>query len=305
MFYNNLTSRVSYYVRYVRSSRSMPAMTRDVRIVVLLILMSLATACSSSASKTIRVSTSIAHAAVSTPTRPRASLEFRGLEYSGNTPLIFPANESPCTTNHPTSVPSATLLFDRKDQYCYIVGPVLLTAAAVTSASVLYDQTTSQWAVILHWGNNDFLAKIAGPLVNKDVTIVLNGIVQSAPVINPGITGRDVEITSDYSRAQAISVAGSIMGIAPSQVKVDASGSPADACNTMDDASKAASAVFYANNGGAYPKTFGDMENGNPQLLELSLGATGTGTVLTGNGWKLTMTGGGTTMPIFTCSVGS
>jgi hypothetical protein len=273
----------------------------------------LAAACSSGTSKTAPAptSTSIPRTTVATaptPTRPRGSLEFREVEYTGLNPLFFPASERPCVAKRLSSVAPAipgTVLFDRKHQYCYFVGAVLLTGAGIVLASVVYDPTQSAWAVNLHFDNNDFLTKIAGPLVDKELAIVLNGVVQSAPDINPGIAGRDIEITGDYSRAEAINVAASIIGIAPSRVKVDASGSPAGVCNTMDDASKAASAVFYANNVGAYPKTFGDMENGNPRLLDLSLGATGTGTVLTGNGWKLTMTGGGTTMPTFTCAVGS
>jgi preprotein translocase subunit SecD len=78
--------------------------------------------------------------------------------------------------------------------------------------------------VDLHWGNDDFLKKIAQPLINKEVAIVLDGLVVSTPVINRGITGRDVEITGAISRAEAINVAASIMGIAPSQVRIDTSG---------------------------------------------------------------------------------
>ena len=70
----------------------------------------------------------------------------------------------------------------------------------------------------------------------------------------------------------------------------------------MSDASKAGSAVFYALKGSVYPKTFADMENTKPPILELPNGANGTGTELHGKGWTLTMTGGGTTEPTFTCS---
>ena len=37
------------------------------------------------------------------------------------------------------------------------------------------------------------------PYVGKQVAIELDGVVQSAPEINPGITGRDVQITGDFS----------------------------------------------------------------------------------------------------------
>jgi preprotein translocase subunit SecD len=78
--------------------------------------------------------------------------------------------------------------------------------------------------VDLHGGNDDVLKRIAQPLINKEVTLVLDDLAVSAPVINPGITGRDVEITGTISRAEAINVAASIVGIAPSQVRIDTSG---------------------------------------------------------------------------------
>jgi len=115
------------------------------------------------------------------------------------------------------------------------------------------------------------------------------------------------------TRAECMAVGGFVhisARVGPEKTLVEhyssyANGFPAEACNMMNDAARAASAVFYANNGGTYPKNFGDMENGNPRLLELPNGVTGTGTVLTGNDWKLTMTGGGKFIPTFTCSVDS
>jgi hypothetical protein len=277
-------------------------------VVVIGTLVAVAAACSSGTKAATTTSTTlrIPHATETTaptPTRPRASLEFREVESSNDSPLIVPARERACSTRHLVSVASGTVLFDRKHQYCYFVGRVLLTGAGIASATVVYDSNASTWSVNVRWSNNDFLKKIAQPLVNKQVAIVVKGVVQSAPVINLGIEGQDVLInTGTYTRAQAVEVAASIMGIAASQVPVDANGSPADVCNAMNDAARAASAVFYANNGGAYPKTFSDMEKSNPPTLELPKDVTGTRTVLTGNGWKLTMTGGGGSAPTFTCS---
>ena len=97
---------------------------------------------------------------------------------------------------------------------------MLLTGAGVASATVVYDENSSQWAVNVHFANNDFLTKIAVPYLNKTVAIVLDGVVQGAPVINPGITGRDVEITGDDTQAQATDIAAAILGVAPSQIHV-------------------------------------------------------------------------------------
>ena len=116
------------------------------------------------------------------------------------------------------------LLFDRRRAYCYLLGPSLVPSSSVGSASVFYDPTTSQWPVNIHFKNNDFLTKVAKPMVNKQVAIVLAGIVQSVPVINPGITGRDVEVSGGFTRAGAIELASVIMGVAPVHVHITASG---------------------------------------------------------------------------------
>jgi preprotein translocase subunit SecD len=95
------------------------------------------------------------------------------------------------------------ILPDRKQESCYVLGPAIVTGKSVGSANVQYDSTSSQWAANVHFKNNDFLDKIAGPLVNKNVAIELDGVVQSAPNINPGITGRDVEITGAFTQGEA------------------------------------------------------------------------------------------------------
>ena len=95
------------------------------------------------------------------------------------------------------------ILPDRKQTSCYVLGPAIVTGKSIGSASVIYDSTSSQWATNVHFKNNDFLTKIAQPLVNKQVAIELDGVVQSAPTINPGITGRDVEITGAFTQGEA------------------------------------------------------------------------------------------------------
>ena len=73
-------------------------------------------------------------------------------------------------------------------------------------------------------------------------------------------------------------------------------------CHAMRDASKAASAVFYANSTlSTFPTTFTDMTTDEPPELEAPAGAVVTATSITGEGWTLTVTGGGATAPTFTC----
>jgi len=134
---------------------------------------------------------------------------------SGLTPTTIP---HPTTTTTPTFPGCAALikqsppdtdsaqqvvLPDRLHQNCYVLGPAIVTGKSIGSANTLYDSTQSQWSTNVHFKNNDFLTKIAGPYVNKDVAIELDGVVQSAPVINPGITGRDVEITGNFTQGEA------------------------------------------------------------------------------------------------------
>jgi len=116
------------------------------------------------------------------------------------------------------------LLFDRRRAYCYLLGPSLVPSTSVGAASVSYDQTTSQWAVIVHFKNNDFLTNVAGPLTNKQIAIVLAGFVQSAPTINPGITARAIEVVGGFTQPGAIELASVIMGVAPVSVHVDTTG---------------------------------------------------------------------------------
>jgi preprotein translocase subunit SecD len=112
------------------------------------------------------------------------------------------------------------VLIDQEHRSCYIVGPVLLTGVDVNSDSVFYDPTDSQWSVDLHWANNAFLTTIARPLVNHEIAIVLNHFVLSAPQITASFSGRDLELSENYTRATAITIAASIMGTARSKVRI-------------------------------------------------------------------------------------
>jgi len=95
------------------------------------------------------------------------------------------------------------VLPDRKRTACYVLGPAVVTGKSVGSAGTSYDSTRSQWTTDVHFKNNDFVEKIAGPYLQKQVAIELDGVVQSAPVINAGITGRNVQITGDFTQGEA------------------------------------------------------------------------------------------------------
>ena len=129
----------------------------------------LGAACSSGSAKTTAspISTSIPTThpnAPTTPTstRPRGKLEFRKVDYTDTSPPpVLSATSPSCLLirHHSSTATKEAVLFDRNG-HCYLVGPALLTGAGIDSAGVVYDSTTSTWAVNLHWGNNDFLRKM-------------------------------------------------------------------------------------------------------------------------------------------------
>jgi preprotein translocase subunit SecD len=169
--------------------------------------------------------------------RPKLPLEFREvkLQIASNRDIKPVGGSGPSTLQRcatlvtppaqvrPTN--QSELLFDRRRAYCYLLGPSLVPSASVGTASVIYDSTSSQWAVNVHINNNDFLNRVANPMVGHQIAVVLAGFVQSAPTINPGITGRDVEIAGGFTQSGAIELASVIMGVAPVSVHVDSTGS--------------------------------------------------------------------------------
>jgi preprotein translocase subunit SecD len=167
--------------------------------------------------------------------RPKAVLEFRAVQYSGDTPLTIP-NEikvrgtgtvpgdgrscAALAAESDRSGVQEAVLFDRTPKFCYVLGPVLLNGDRIDAAAVAFDSTMQQWVVDIHFETNEFVTRVAQPLVNRVVAIVLDGVVQSAPQIHPGITGHDVQIAGGYTRSEAIAVAASIRGVSPSKVRV-------------------------------------------------------------------------------------
>ncbi len=104
------------------------------------------------------------------------------------------------TADHPAS---NSWLRDRDRTACYLVGPIVLDGAGVESADAEIDSTTSLWIINVHFRNDDFVTKVARPYVDKQIAIVVDGVVQSAPTVNQGITGRDVTISGNFTRAEA------------------------------------------------------------------------------------------------------
>jgi preprotein translocase subunit SecD len=88
---------------------------------------------------------------------------------------------------------------------CWALGPSILTGKSVKTARSSYatDSSGSGWGVDVTFKNDDFVNKVATPNVGKQVAIELDGVVQSAPVINQGITGRTVRISGNFTQGEA------------------------------------------------------------------------------------------------------
>ena len=87
-------------------------------------------------------------------------------------------------------------------EVCYLLGPALMTGRNIDSAGSEYDPNTAEYVTNIEFGNDEFVEKVA-PLVGSNVAIELDGVVQSAPTINPGITGRDVQISGGFGQGEA------------------------------------------------------------------------------------------------------
>ena len=77
-----------------------------------------------------------------------------------------------------------------------------------------------------------------------------------------------------------------------------------NACVVSAGAAKTASAVYFANTHGTYPTRWADITTPSPPLYVLADGVTINSRKrkeLDGDGWTLTMRGGGATEPTFTC----
>ena len=107
------------------------------------------------------------------------------------------------------------VLADVQKLSCYVLGPTLLTGRNVGSADAVSDPTTGAWDVNVHFANDDFVQKVAKPYVDKQIAIDLDGVVQSAPTINPGITGSDVTISGAFDEATARDVASAHRSLQP------------------------------------------------------------------------------------------
>jgi hypothetical protein len=63
---------------------------------------------------------------------------------------------------------------------------------------------------VVAFTGNEFVDKVARPMVGQRVAIVVDDVVLSAPTINEGITGREVQITGDFAEGEARGLAATL-----------------------------------------------------------------------------------------------
>jgi preprotein translocase subunit SecD len=107
----------------------------------------------------------------------------------------------------PDVADKTVLLPDLQKTACYVLGPTIMTGRNVGTATAVVNPNTAAWEVNVHFKNNDFVTKVATPYVNQEVAIELDGVVQSAPKINAGITGQDITISGSFTSKEAHNLA--------------------------------------------------------------------------------------------------
>ena len=106
--------------------------------------------------------------------------------------------------------------YDAGTDFKYKLGPVLITGAALTKATAVYltansANPTAQPGWQVNFTLNSAGAKTFGDitkrLLNKQLAIVLDNVVQSAPTVQSAITGGQGQITGSFTEQQAKNLA--------------------------------------------------------------------------------------------------
>jgi len=132
-----------------------------------------------------------------TPTTVATPASTGGCVGSGANSVCVHQTQPPGDRNAVVTLPDIT------GKTCYVLAPTIMTGTGIGTAEAVVDQQNGGWQVNVHFKNDDFLNKIAKPLVGSLVAMELDGQVQSAPKINSGITGHDVTISGSFTEKEA------------------------------------------------------------------------------------------------------
>jgi hypothetical protein len=128
-----------------------------------------------------------ANAPTTVATTPRPKVAFAMRVVQGNSP------KRPC--------PGGLVPDIKPSLGCYQLGPVLLDNSDIVSASASSDDVGG-------WGLDVTMTGTRYPAVMRDnagrhVALLINGEVVSAPMVNPGITGREMRISGNFDEQTA------------------------------------------------------------------------------------------------------
>jgi type II secretory pathway pseudopilin PulG len=140
-------------------------------------------------------------------------------------------------------------------------------------------------------------------LVGLLLIVLALGVVSASAVVGlRSMTGSSRSSAGVLANAAATgNLANQTTGAATANV---APAPPAIACKVAADAAMSASRLYFANSGGKYPVKWSELTAATPPIYELASNAVineANPNELDGPRWKLTMSGGGTTPPTFTC----
>jgi hypothetical protein len=170
------------------------------------------------------------------PTTPRGSTaELRGI-YGSALPQGEPDGVScanVATKGNPVVPLPDVVDFNRTRTVCYLLGPDLVSRADIVGATVVRIHgapTGLVWAVDVRLERTDFLRSTGELFMGHDIAVVVDGAVRWTPTLGGShssavLFNQFAEVPAQYTRAEAVTIAASIAGIAPSQVSVDARGS--------------------------------------------------------------------------------
>ncbi|WP_232668483.1 SecDF P1 head subdomain-containing protein [Pseudonocardia sp. TRM90224] len=123
-----------------------------------------------------------------------------------------PAPPSKPVTIHLVVDGDGTRLPDRKKTTDYLVGPALLTLENLERVEAELDE--AGWVVQLDYSADTGrrFAELTAANVNRQLAIVVDGVVVSAPLIVEPIAGESLQIGGNFTQAEAEELAGNIRG---------------------------------------------------------------------------------------------
>lgn len=152
---------------------------------------------------------------------------------SGQPPasVVTQFQELNCATFHPDGNGPAdqyVVACDKDNQVKYLLAPAKVIGTDVKSATATVPQgpngtVTGDWIIQVSFTGRgqDKFTKLTQDTVGKQVAVELDGVVQSAPMIQDVIPG-DAEISSNYTRQQAVDLANDLKyGALPLTFKPD------------------------------------------------------------------------------------